>query len=148
MTIAAPGDARLPGRPALRSSFPVLCALLIVLIAVAAIAASVGAAGIPLSRLPAAFGLAQGDPATVARDQLVLWSVRLPRIALAVTVGALLAAGGTIMQGLFRNPLADPMLAGISPGAGLASAAAIVIGDRLMAESHRVLPLSSNTSVR
>ena len=49
----------------------------------------------------------------------MLWSIRLPRIALAVMIGALLAAGGTVMQGLFRNPLADPALAGISPGAGL-----------------------------
>ena len=56
-----------------------------------------------------------GDAALIARDQLVLWSIRLPRIALAVMIGALLAAGGTVMQGLFRNPLADPALVGISP---------------------------------
>ena len=104
------------------------------------IAASVGAAGIPLSRLPAALGIAQGDPATVARDQLVLWSIRLPRIVLAIMVGALLAAGGTIMQGLFRNPLADPGLVGVSPGAGFAAAAAIVFGDRMLAASETTLP--------
>ncbi len=102
------------------------------LLITAAAAASVGAAGIPLNRLPAALGLAQGD-ATTARDQLVLWSIRLPRIALAIMIGALLAAGGTVMQGLFRNPLADPALAGIAPGAGFASALAIVVGDRMLA---------------
>ena len=89
------------------------------------------------SRLPAALGLAQGDAAT-ARDQLVLWSIRLPRIALAIMIGALLAAGGTVMQGLFRNPLADPALAGIAPGAGFASALAIVVGDRIA--SSRTIP--------
>src|SRR4051812_26670025 len=110
MTIAATPGAFLPHRHALRSAALVLGLLLAALVVAAGIAASVGAAGIPLSRLPAALGLTPGDPAAVARDQLVLWSVRLPRIALAVMVGALLAAGGTLMQGLFRNPLADPML--------------------------------------
>jgi iron complex transport system permease protein len=138
MSVVA-GDARLTGWR-LRSPVLVIGALLAALAMAAAIAATVGAAGIPLSRLPAALGIAQGDPAIVARDQLVLWSIRLPRIVLAVMVGALLAAGGTVMQGLFRNPLADPMLAGISPGAGFTSALAIVVGDRLMAEGGRVVP--------
>jgi len=140
MTIAVPGQARFSGRHALRSPIVVIGVLLGVLALAAAAAASVGAAGIPLNRLPAALGIAQGDPATVARDQLVLWSIRLPRIALAIIIGGLLAAGGTIMQGLFRNPLADPALAGISPGAGLAAATAIVVGDRLLAASKTPLP--------
>ena len=58
-----------------------------------------------------------GDPARIDRDRLVLWSIRLPRIALAVMIGGLLAAAGAIMQGLFRNPLADPALVGVSSGA-------------------------------
>jgi iron complex transport system permease protein len=118
----------------------VMTALIGTLVVVALVAASIGAAGIPLNRLPAALGFVQGDPAVVARDQLVLWSIRLPRIAMAAIIGVFLAAGGTVMQGLFRNPLADPMLAGISPGAGFASAAAIVVGDRLIAGSGRTLP--------
>ena len=120
------------GRPSL-----VLGVLLGALVIAAAVAASVGAAGIPLSRLPAALGLGAGDPRRVARDQLVLWSIRLPRIAIAIMIGALLAAGGTVMQGLFRNPLADPALVGISPGAGFAAALAIVIGDRMLARQPR-----------
>jgi iron complex transport system permease protein len=140
MADAAMPGALVPGRHAVRSSALVLGVLFAALIVAAGIAASVGAAGIPLSRLPAALGIAHGDPTAVARDQLVLWSVRLPRIALAIMVGALLAAGGTLMQGLFRNPLADPMLAGISPGAGFASAAAIVVGDRLLMASKAALP--------
>ena len=137
--LAAPGE-RLAGRSALRSPTLVLGTLIVVLLLAAAVAATIGAAGIPLERLPAALGLTQGDPAMVARDQLVLWSIRLPRIALAIMIGALLAASGTLMQGLFRNPLADPMLAGISPGAGFASALAIVVGDRLLAEAKMVVP--------
>src|SRR6185369_9272544 len=63
--------------------------------------------------------------------QLVLWSIRIPRIAVAAMVGALLAVAGAIMQGLFRNPLADPALVGVSSGGALAATTTIVIGDRL-----------------
>jgi iron complex transport system permease protein len=66
----------------------VLPGLLVVLVVAAAVAATIGAAGIPLDRIVAAFGLASGDPALVERDWLVLWSIRLPRIALAIVVGA------------------------------------------------------------
>jgi iron complex transport system permease protein len=119
----------------------VIGGLLIVLVLVAIIAATIGAAGIPVARLPAALGLttADVDPALLARDRLVLWSIRLPRIAMAVLVGALLAGSGTIMQGLFRNPLADPSLVGVSSGGALAVAFAIVLGDRLFAGSSSPL---------
>ena len=111
-------------------ALPLLLALLLL---VAAVAITIGAAGIPLQRLPAAFGLAEGDAALIARDRLVLFSIRLPRIAMAAIVGALLGASGTLLQGLFRNPLADPALVGVSGGAALAAAATIVLGDRLLA---------------
>jgi iron complex transport system permease protein len=62
----------------------------------------------------------------------VLWSIRLPRIVVTMMVGAMLACAGAIMQGLFRNPLADPSLVGVSSGAGLAAAIAIVIGDKFL----------------
>jgi iron complex transport system permease protein len=110
----------------------VLLGLTALLLTTAAISASVGAAGIPIGRLAAALGLADADAATV-RDRLVLLSVRLPRIAVAMSVGAMLATAGTVMQGLFRNPLADPGLVGVSSGAGLAAASVIVLGDRLLA---------------
>lgn len=116
--------------------------LLAMLLASAMIAASIGAAGIPLARLPAALGFwpSDADPAALARDQLVLWSVRLPRIAITITIGGLLAASGAIMQGLFRNPLADPALVGVSSGGAVAAAASIVIGDRLLAAGQASLP--------
>jgi iron complex transport system permease protein len=120
----------------------VLATLVLFLLIVIVIAASVGAAGIPLSRLPAALHLAPGtaDPTVASRDQLVLWSIRLPRIVLAMTIGAMLAIGGAVMQGLFRNPLADPALVGVSSGGALAAAASIVIGDRLLAGGWPGMP--------
>ncbi|KUJ71285.1 iron ABC transporter [Thiomicrospira sp. WB1] len=58
----------------------------------------------------------------------VLWELRLPRLLLAMLVGAVLGLSGAAMQGLFRNPLADPALIGVSSGAALASVAVIVLG--------------------
>ena len=122
----AGGWARIRHQPVL-----VIAVLLAVLVVVAIGAATVGAAGIPLHRLLAAAGLGAGEPDLIARDRLVLWSIRLPRIAVAAMVGALLAAAGAIMQGLFRNPLADPALVGVSSGGALAATTTIVMGDRL-----------------
>jgi len=127
-------------RNALRTPALVLSALAVTLIAIALIAATIGASGMPVDRLAAALGLASGEPLQIARDELILFSIRLPRIALAAMVGAMLAAAGTIMQGLFRNPLADPGLVGVSAGAGLAAAVTIVIGDRLLASLGLSVP--------
>ncbi len=57
-----------------------------------------------------------------------IWlNIRLPRVLLAVLIGAALAMAGGVMQGLFRNPLADPGLLGISSGAALAVACSVVL---------------------
>jgi len=58
----------------------------------------------------------------------VLLSIRLPRAVLTVLTGAALGMAGAVLQGLFRNPLADPGLIGISSGAALAAALVIVLG--------------------
>ncbi len=55
----------------------------------------------------------------------IVADVRLPRIALAATVGLSLAVAGTVMQGFFRNPLADPSIIGVSTGAAAGAVAAI-----------------------
>ena len=131
------------------ASLTILC-LLLALAGAALIALTVGAAGIPFARLPAALGLwtdASPDPLTT-RDQLVLWSIRIPRIAAAAMVGGLLAVSGAIMQGLFRNPLADPALVGVSSGGAFAAAAAIVlidsqIGENLRFMQNQLLPLAA-----
>lgn len=62
------------------------------------------------------------------RDYLVLVDIRLPRVILGLLIGASLAVSGVLMQGLFRNPLADPGIVGVSSGAGLGAILAIVIG--------------------
>lgn len=60
-------------------------------------------------------------------QQLVITDIRWPRTLLAMFVGAILAICGAVTQGLFRNPLADPGIIGVSSGAGLGAAVAIVI---------------------
>lgn len=138
--IAHRGFGRLRHSPPARRTLVMLLAVL--LLVVAALAATIGAAGIPMRRLPAALGwvATEGDSALLARDRLVLWTIRLPRIAMAAIIGALLAAAGAIMQGLFRNPLADPALVGVSGGGALAAAFVIVVGDRMLAESGMTMP--------
>lgn len=125
---------------AVRSPAVIIPALCVALLLAALGAATIGAAGIPLHRVLAAIGLTTGDAGMLGRDRLVLWSVRVPRIALAISVGALLAVAGAVMQGLFRNPLGDPSLVGVSAGGALAAAAAIVLGDRMAAEHALKLP--------
>lgn len=67
-------------------------------------------------------------------DMYVLWYLRIPRVMLAVLIGAALGLAGTLVQGLFRNPLADPSLLGVTTGAASAAALTIVFcsGDRLV----------------
>ncbi len=82
-------------------------------------AASSGALGIS----PWGVLRGQADPLSVQ----VWWQLRLPRLLLGVAVGAMLAGSGAAMQGLFRNPLADPTLLGLASGAGLFVAVWIVL---------------------
>ncbi|EME68928.1 transport system permease [Paramagnetospirillum caucaseum] len=63
-----------------------------------------------------------------ASQAAILMNIRLPRVALGLLVGAALGMGGAALQGLFRNPLADPGLLGISSGAALGAVAVIVLG--------------------
>ena len=57
--------------------------------------------------------------------ELIVWNIRLPRVVFGALVGAALAACGAAMQGLFRNPLADPYLTGVASGAALGATVAI-----------------------
>jgi iron complex transport system permease protein len=59
----------------------------------------------------------------------VLWNIRIPRVLLAITVGAALGVAGALAQSLFRNPLADPGLLGVSAGASCSVAVGIVMLD-------------------
>ena len=82
-----------------------------------------------------------GVPGSSAADSLsyLLWNVRLPRIFLAVLVGAALALSGAAIQGLFRNPLADPSLIGVTSGAMVFAVAGIFLGSTLLASFHASL---------
>ena len=62
----------------------------------------------------------------------VVWQIRLPRVLDAMLVGACLAVAGALLQGVTRNPLADPTILGITAACGLASSAAIVFIDQQM----------------
>lgn len=67
-----------------------------------------------------------------AQERLVLFHVRLPRLVLGLLAGGALAVSGALMQALFRNPLADPGVIGVSPGAALGAVVAIVLGGAVM----------------
>ncbi len=87
-----------------------------------------GASGVSLVDTLAA--LSRGE-ALEPSESLVLFQIRLPRLVMGLLVGAALAVSGAVMQGLFRNPLADPGLVGVSAGAGLGAITAIVLGGAL-----------------
>jgi iron complex transport system permease protein len=58
----------------------------------------------------------------------IVWQLRMPRVVIAAVVGAALAIGGTLLQGMLRNPLVDPYLTGVSAGAAAAIALAVLAG--------------------
>ncbi|MFM8954453.1 MAG: FecCD family ABC transporter permease [Actinomycetota bacterium] len=71
-------------------------------------------------------GAGEADGNSVAHA--VFWNVRLPRVTLAIVVGASLAVAGVVMQGIFRNPLAEPATVGVSGGAAVGAVIAITLG--------------------
>ncbi|PKM22379.1 MAG: iron ABC transporter [Gammaproteobacteria bacterium HGW-Gammaproteobacteria-14] len=75
-----------------------------------------------------------------SREALVIRELRLPRLMLAALVGAALAMSGAVLQGLFRNPLADPGLIGVSSGAALAAVSVIVLGGSAFSTMGYVMP--------
>jgi iron complex transport system permease protein len=100
-----------------------LGALLLVLLAAAlAISVAFGETGLSLAQYRAALF----DPASPARE--ILFGIRAPRAASAALVGAALGLAGAVMQGLLRNPLAEPGVLGVSAWSGCAAAIAIALG--------------------
>ncbi|GIW44579.1 MAG: heme ABC transporter permease [Candidatus Binatia bacterium] len=82
-----------------------------------------------------------GAPGNV--DRVIFFETRLPRIALAAIVGAALAVAGATLQGLLRNPLAEPHLIGVSGGAALGATLAVAIGGRFVLAKMWLLPLAA-----
>lgn len=111
-----------------REATAILVAALALIVAVI-VSLAVGPVAIAPGRvLGILAGLAPTGDAEAVRDAVIVLDVRLPRTVLAILVGAATAVAGAVMQGLFRNPLADPGIVGVSSGAGLAAALWIVLG--------------------
>ncbi|HEY4091328.1 MAG TPA: iron ABC transporter permease [Luteibacter sp.] len=119
--------ASLPRRRASRRAL--LGALALLLIATATWSLSRGAMTIAPGDIVGAVVRWLSGEAARGDDGIVL-GLRLPRLLLAIVVGAALATGGSTMQGLFRNPLADPGLIGVSAGAAVGAVGAIVLGGK------------------
>lgn len=120
---AAPG--RLVGPLPLLVGLVGLCAVALL------VGVGVGAVPIPPSEAIAIIlrhlGVDTGT-AVNPQDDAILWLIRMPRVLLGALVGAGLAVAGAALQGVFRNPLADPGLVGVASGASLGAVAAIVLG--------------------
>ncbi len=109
-----------------------LLPVLILALAVAvALGAGIGPVVVPpdvmLAILLRKTGILLDVPVSV-QQEAIFWTIRLPRVALGVLAGAALAVSGALLQGVFRNPLADPGLIGVSSGAALGAVAVIVLG--------------------
>lgn len=106
----------------------VTIALVVLLAFVAVFSLMVGASDAPSIEILLTWaGLSDGEGIRQA-DFLILHAIRLPRVAMGIMIGASLAVSGAVMQGLFRNPLADPGIVGVSAGAGLGAVTIIVLG--------------------
>lgn len=103
-----------------------LAAIALVLLLPVAGAGSLLVGGTPLSIAQIAHQLAH--PHESSALNAIVWQIRLPRVCIAATVGASLALCGALLQGMLRNPLADPYLTGVSAAAAAAIALAVLAG--------------------
>ena len=108
----------------------VTCFLAAALVLTAINSLGVGATGLPIWDIIGRYLTGAGLTHT---ETIVLFDIRMPRMLMGVLVGSALAVSGAIMQGLFRNPLADPGLIGVGSGAALGAIVAIVLGSYLPA---------------
>ncbi len=131
-------SAAAPALPAFRwqrrrVALPVLGAIA-VLISIAAL--GLGPVAVPWERVIATLLQSLGlntDTVVPAHEAATVLQLRLPRIVLGMLSGATLAVSGAALQGVLRNPLAEPGLIGVSGGAALAAATVIVLGPRWFA---------------
>jgi iron complex transport system permease protein len=122
-----------PGRLAgPRRARVVIIGLVILLVGVFLVSIDKGAVEITVAQCLAIMGRRIGlnlPFAFTLQQEATLLDIRLPRVVLGLLVGAGLGISGAAMQGLFRNPLADPSLIGISSGSALAATFVIIVGD-------------------
>ncbi|WP_415956754.1 FecCD family ABC transporter permease [Streptomyces sp. 021-4] len=135
LTEEAPGPGSADPKAAAPKSprskaFVLTVGLSLALLAGCLLSAAIGAYSIPigdvLGSLQHRIGLG-GQPLDRVGES-VLWNVRLPRVVLALLVGASLGCAGALMQGVFGNPLAEPGVIGISAGAAVGAVASIALG--------------------
>ncbi len=129
--VSAEDSALLTGGAFRLSPIPVALAVG-TLIAVGLLSATSGAAGLPVagvfSSLLDHIPLVDLDSSLTVRQESVLFQIRLPRLVLGMLVGGSLGMAGASYQGIFRNPLADPYLLGVSAGAGFGAVLAFGFG--------------------
>lgn len=132
---------------AFRLSAPALLGPLVLLLLVCVASATHGAAGLPVEGVArSVVGAVPGvhlEQTLNPQPDAVLWQIRLPRTALGALVGASLAMAGAGYQGVFRNPLADPYLLGVSAGAGLGAVLALGFGLDLSWGPVAALPMAA-----
>ncbi|WP_245415827.1 MULTISPECIES: FecCD family ABC transporter permease [Mesorhizobium] len=109
-----------------------LAIVLLALLLAATMLLNLGSGASDASGLVVLRDLLGGADTFTLRDRVIIYDIRLPRLLLGVLVGAALAVSGAVMQGLFRNPLADPGLVGVSAGASLGAVSMIVLGQTLL----------------
>jgi iron complex transport system permease protein len=108
----------------------VTAGLLAALVGTALAAVAIGAYQIPVGDIVSSIAhrAGLGGHALERVPESVLWNVRLPRVVLALLVGASLGCAGALMQGVFGNPLAEPGVIGVSAGAAVGAVASIAFG--------------------
>ncbi len=115
----------------MRRTLIALAILSALLLGAVLLAVAKGAVRIPALRAVAvlahAFHIGQAAEGA-SHDEVILMTIRLPRVLVAVLAGGGLALSGAVMQGLFRNPMADPGVVGVSAGAALGSVIALYAG--------------------
>ncbi len=126
-----------------RLSYPLLVILFLLFVFLSLVALSVGPANIPLSQtirilLSGANTVAEGIKET---SHNIIWNLRFPRILSGAIAGAALAVSGMVYQAIFRNPMSDPFVLGISSGAAFAVAFASYIGIVTAAAGVWTVPL-------
>ncbi|MEJ0033187.1 MAG: iron ABC transporter permease [Bacteroidota bacterium] len=117
----------------------VLTSLAIALVVIFLLSLSIGQMFIPLREIAIIFLKKLGLFTSVETDSVhetVLWSIRLPRLVMTTLIGVALGVSGAALQGLFRNPLVEPGLIGVSSGASLAVVSVIVFGSTLGLDRH------------
>ena len=96
--------------------------LLLLMAALSLVAVSVGSAGYSLGEILRA--VFSGEESTI---KVIIFNLRLPRLLLALLIGASLSASGALLQSVMRNPLADPGTIGVSAGAGTAATTILLL---------------------